>query len=308
MSAGSALSLQLEDQKTTVEDLSRHSVPSLSFEFFPPKTADGLTRLLEVARHLAVYKPEYVSVTFGAGGTTQSGTLDTVKSLLDLGFVVMPHLSCVGMEKGDVEALLTKYQQMGVSKILALRGDLPSGAGAWGDFRYASDLVNFIRQRFGSVFEISVAVYPEVHPASASYGTDIESSVLKIQQGSSSAITQYFFSAQAYAFFVEDLQSRGVDVPIIPGIMPITNYRQLVMFSERCGAEVPVWVKRRLAHYENDPASLRAFGTEVMVRLVQELLGMGVPGFHFYTLNQSLPSQAILDEVFSQESKKGWGV
>jgi methylenetetrahydrofolate reductase (NADPH) len=279
----------------------------LSFEFFPPKSVEGMDKLLSTAQSLSVYQPEYFSVTFGAGASTQEGTLDTVRQLLGLGYHIMPHLSCVGMKESDILHLLDQYKTMGISQVLALRGDLPSGAGMgeWGDFRYASDLVQFIRKQFAQTFKIAVAVYPETHPNSTNAETDLTHTTYKIQQGADWAVTQYFFNAQAYEFFTNSLKERGVNVPIVPGIMPITNYKQLVAFSERCGADVPLWIKRRLVSYEQDEASLKAFGVDVVAHLVYDLVMAGAPALHFYTLNQLAPTQSIIESVWGSQYVSG---
>lgn len=260
---------------------------SLSFEFFPPKSSEGMEKLKAVALSLQAFSPDFCSVTFGAGGSTQSGTLETIKMLIAQGMSVMPHLSCVGMASDEIQALLNQYIELNISKILALRGDLPSGVGAWGDFRYACELVEFIRQTHGQQFEIAVAAYPETHPNSQNYQTDFDFFVHKVNKGADFAITQYFFNPNAFAFFVEDCQRKSLKTPIIPGILPITNFKQMLLFSERCGADVPLWLRRRLMCYEHDEASLKAFGIDVIVELTEQLLMLGATGIHFYTMNQS---------------------
>ena len=263
--------------------------PAFSLEFFPPRDAAAQTRLVEGARQMAQINPHYVSVTFGAGGTTREGTLDTVRTLRGMGWDAAPHLSCIGSTREDLRALLQTYRNEGVRRIVALRGDMPSGMGidSSGALRYASDLVEFIRAETGDWFHIEVAAYPEMHPQASGPEKDLKHFVQKVRAGADSAITQYFFNADAYFEFVDRVQSQGIDIPIIPGIMPITNYTQLMRFSEMCGAEVPRWIRLRLAEMGDDRESIRAFGAEVVTDLCQTLLDNDVPGLHFYTLNQS---------------------
>ena len=268
---------------------------TLSLEFFPPRDAAAQEKLVHSAKTLQGLNPAYVSVTFGAGGSTRSGTADTVRILQKLGFEVAPHLSCVGAERDELARLLDEYRAAGVRRLVALRGDLPSGMGGMtGELRYASDLVRFIRERSGHAFHLEVAAYPEMHPQADSFEQDVEHFVQKVQAGANGAITQYFFNAQAYFDFVERVQAKGIDIPITPGIMPITNSTQLLRFSTMCGADVPRWIRQRLADFGDDRASIRAFGIDVIARLCQDLLDGGAPGLHMYTLNGVEASQAIV--------------
>jgi methylenetetrahydrofolate reductase (NADPH) len=238
-----------------------------------------------------------VSVTFGAGGSTQQGTLDTVLDMAKDGLEAAPHLSCIGSSRESLRAILNEYRSHGIRHIVALRGDLPSGMGAVGELRYASELVSFIRSEFGDWFRIEVAGYPEYHPQSRSPKHDLENFARKVKAGANSAITQYFFNADAYFRFVDDAHKLGVDVPIVPGIMPITNFSQLMRFSEMCGAEVPRWVARRLESFGDDRESIRAFGLDVVADLCRRLVEAKVPGLHFYTLNGSAATKAICERL-----------
>ncbi|WP_322031719.1 methylenetetrahydrofolate reductase [NAD(P)H] [Paraburkholderia sp. J76] len=271
----------------------------LSFEFFPPKTPDGLEKLRATRAELATLKPKFFSVTFGAGGSTQQGTLDTVVDIAKAGIEAAPHLSCIGSSKESLRAILGEYRSHGIRHIVALRGDLPSGMGAVGELRYASELVAFIREETGDAFHIEVAAYPEYHPQARSPRHDLEAFAQKVKAGANSAITQYFFNADAYFRFVDDARKLGVDIPIVPGIMPITNYSQLMRFSEMCGAEVPRWVAKRLESFGDDRESIRAFGLDVVTDLCRRLVDAGVPGVHFYTLNAAAPSKAICERLFA---------
>jgi methylenetetrahydrofolate reductase (NADPH) len=265
---------------------------TFSFEFFPPKTAEGAERLATVWRQLAPLQPRFFSVTFGAGGSTREGTLATVKALHADGLAVAPHLSCIGASREGVRELLEQYRAMGIGRIVALRGDLPSGSGPsqLGPWRYASDLVEFVRAHSGSTFHIEVAAYPETHPQARSPQADIEAFIAKARAGASSAITQFFYNADAYFRFVDELRARGVDIPVVPGIMPITNYAQLRGFAERSAIELPRWIDMRLRSFGDDIASIRAFGLDVVTALCERLLAAGVPGLHFYTMNQATSS------------------
>lgn len=268
---------------------------TLSLEFFPPRDTAAQEKLVRSAKTLQSLHPAYVSVTFGAGGSTRSGTSDTVRTLQKLGFDVAPHLSCMGAGREELTQLLDEYQQVGVKRIVALRGDLPSGmGGVTGELRYASDLVKFIREYSGDTFHLEVAAYPEMHPEANSLAQDIDHFVHKVKAGANSAITQYFFNAQAYFDFVARVQARGLDIPITPGIMPITNSTQLLRFSNMCGADVPRWIRQRLADFGDDRASIRAFGIDVISRLCQDLLDGGAPGLHMYTLNGTEASLGIV--------------
>ena len=268
------------------------SVP-VSFEFFPPNTPEGLAKLRETRRQLALLEPEFFSVTFGAGGSTRDKSLGVVDEIATEGHAVAPHLSCVGATREGIAELLAHWRARGVRRLVALRGDLPSGMVDAGEFRYASDLVAFVRERTGNWFRIEVAAYPEVHPQATSADADLKAFVHKVQAGADAAITQYFFNADAYFRFVDAARAHGVTVPIVPGIMPITNYTQLARFSDACGAEIPRWIRMRLAGFGDDVDSLRAFGHDVVTALCQRLLEGGAPGIHFYTLNQPGPSRAI---------------
>ena len=267
----------------------------LSFEFFPPKTQEGLEKLRATRAQLLPLKPKFVSVTFGAGGSTQQGTLDTVLDMAKDGLEAAPHLSCIGSSKDSLRAILNEYRSHGIRHIVALRGDLPSGMGEVGELRYASELVSFIRAEFGDWFRIEVAAYPEYHPQSRSPKHDLENFARKVKAGANSAITQYFFNADAYFRFVDDAHKLGVDVSIVPGIMPITNFSQLMRFSEMCGAEVPRWVARRLESFGDDRDAIRAFGADVVTGLCRRLVDAGVPGLHFYTLNSAVATRTICE-------------
>ncbi|MFP6557607.1 methylenetetrahydrofolate reductase [NAD(P)H] [Paraburkholderia sp. B3] len=269
----------------------------LSFEFFPPKTPDGVEKLRATRAELATLKPKFVSVTFGAGGSTQQGTLDTVVDIAKEGIEAAPHLSCIGASRDSLREILAAYRSHGIRHIVALRGDLPSGMGEMGELRYASDLVAFIRAETGDAFNIEVAAYPEYHPQARSPRHDLDAFAQKVKAGADSAITQYFFNADAYFRFVEDARKLGVDVPIVPGIMPITNYSQLMRFSEMCGAEVPRWIAKRLESFGDDRESIRAFGLDVVTELCRRLTEAGVPGLHFYTLNSAAATKAVCERL-----------
>lgn len=264
--------------------------PDLSLEFFPPRDLAAQERLVRTAKQLLAMHPRYVSVTFGAGGSTREGTARTVGTFRNFGCDAAPHLSCVGSSRDDLRQILQSYREQGVRRVVALRGDLPSGMGPEaGELRYAAELVAFIREESGDAFHIEVAAYPEMHPQAAGPGEDLAHFAAKVRAGADGAITQYFFNADAYFDFVERARTAGVDVPIIPGIMPITNNSQLSRFSAMCGAEIPRWIKLRLNEYGDDRASIKAFGTEVITDMCRRLLDAGVPGLHFYTLNQADP-------------------
>ena len=266
---------------------------NFSIEFFPPKTPEGAEKLRATRIKLSELQPKYFSVTFGAGGTTQQGTLDTVREILAAGEQAAPHLSCVGGSRASIRALLADFKAAGVSRIVALRGDLPSGYGASGEFRYANELVEFIRAETGDHFHIEVAAYPEVHPQARSPQDDLQAFARKVQAGADAAITQYFYNADAYFQFVEQTQKMGINVPIVAGIMPITNYTQLMRFSDMCGAEIPRWVRLKLASFGDDSASIKAFGLDVVTGLCERLLEGGAPGLHFYSMNQAAPTTAL---------------
>jgi len=269
----------------------------LSFEFFPPKTAEGLDKLRAARDQLLPLQPKFFSVTFGAGGSTQQGTLDTVLELAQDGLDAAPHLSCVGSSRENIREILQRYRSHQIHHIVALRGDLPSGMGEIGAFRYASELVEFIRAETGDWFTVEVAAYPEYHPQSKSPRHDLDNFARKVKAGANSAITQYFYNSDAYFRLLDDSAKLGIDVPITPGIMPITNFSQLMRFSEMCGAEVPRWIARRLESYGDDRASIRAFGLDVVTALCQRLIDGGAPGLHFYTLNNALAARAICDRL-----------
>jgi methylenetetrahydrofolate reductase (NADPH) len=266
---------------------------NFSIEFFPPKTAEGTEKLRQTRAKLATLEPKYFSVTFGAGGSTQQGTLDTVLDIMAEGHAAAPHLSCVGGTRQSIGEVLQHYQQAGIKRLVALRGDLPSGYGGAGEFRYASELVAFIRETTGDWFHIEVAAYPEMHPQARSPQDDLKHFAEKIAAGANSAITQYFYNADAYFQFVEQVHKLGVSVPIVAGVMPITNYSQLARFSEMCGAEIPRWVRLKLASYGDDSASIKAFGLDVVSEMCQRLLAGGAPGLHFYSLNQAQATMAL---------------
>lgn len=272
---------------------------SYSFEFFPTKTEAGHEKLMGVARQLASYNPNFFSCTYGAGGSTRDRTLNTVLQLDgDVGVSTAPHLSCVGDSKDELRSLLSQYKNSGIKRIVALRGDLPSGMGmASGELRYANELVEFIRTETGDHFHIEVAAYPEVHPQAHNFEADLQNFVRKCQAGADSAITQYFFSADCYFYFVERVRKLGVTLPIVPGIMPITNYSKLARFSDACGAEIPRWIRKQLEAYGDDLDSIQAFGTQVVSEMCERLLDAGAPGLHFYTLNQAEPSLAIWNNL-----------
>jgi methylenetetrahydrofolate reductase (NADPH) len=264
---------------------------TFSFEFFPPKTPEGADKLRAVRARLAAVNPAFFSVTFGAGGSTREGTWNTVLEIAQAGLAVAPHISCIGTTRAEVARLLDGYRAQGIRRLVALRGDMPSGAGAGGgDFRYANELVEFIRAHTGDWFHIEVAAYPEFHPQARSAEDDLRNFARKVKAGASSAITQYFYNSDAYFRFVEETQRLGVDVPIVPGIMPITNFSQLARFSDACGAEIPRWVRLRLQGFGDDRESIRAFGLDVVTDLCEQLLSVGAPGLHFYTMNQAEPT------------------
>jgi methylenetetrahydrofolate reductase (NADPH) len=271
---------------------------AISLEFFPPRDIAAQEKLVRSAKQLLALHPAYVSVTFGAGGSTRSGTSDTVRLMQNLGCDAAPHLSCIGATRAVLADILDSYREMGIKRIVALRGDLPSGMGGdAGELHYASQLVEFIRQHSGDWFHIEVAAYPEVHPQAPSASADLDHFIEKVKAGADSAITQYFFNADAYHDFVERVRARGVDVPIVPGIMPITNYSQLARFSNMCGAEIPRWMRLRLTDFGDDKASIKAFGVDVISRLSQDLLDSGAPGLHFYTLNNAEVTMGIWKQL-----------
>lgn len=260
----------------------------ISLEFFPPKTPEGVTKLAAARRELYALQPQFCSVTYGAGGSTQDGTLATVQAILDEGQQGASHFTCIGATRDSVRERLNQFKAMGMRRIVALRGDLPSGyGGSFGEFRYASDLVAFIRAETSDHFHIEVAAYPEMHPQAKNPQADLHAFATKARAGANSAITQFFFNADAYFRFVDEAQALGVDIPIVPGIMPITNASGITRFADACGAEVPRWVRLRLQSFGDDTASIRAFGLDVVTSLCDQLRTAGVPGLHFYTMNSS---------------------
>ena len=265
----------------------------LSLEFFPPKTPEGAEKLRAVRAQLYALKPQFCSVTYGAGGSTQAGTFATVQDILAEGMDAASHFSCIGATRASVRAELQTLKAMGVKRLVALRGDLPSGYGAGGEFQYASDLVAFIRAETGDDFHIEVAAYPEIHPQAKSAQADIEAFVTKVKAGADSAITQYFYNSDAYFRFVDDVYKLGVHVPIVPGIMPITSSTQLLRFSDACGAEIPRWIRLRLQGFGDDTASIKAFGLDVVADLCEQLCNGGAPALHFYSMNQSAATLEI---------------
>jgi methylenetetrahydrofolate reductase (NADPH) len=265
----------------------------ISLEFFPPKTPEGAAKLRAARAQLYALRPEFCSVTFGAGGSTQDGTLQAITEIMAEGVEAAPHLSCIGQTRESIRERLAAYRAAGVRRIVALRGDLPSGYGSGGEFRYASDLVTFIRNETGRHFHIEVAAYPEVHPQARSPRADLEAFVAKVEAGANAGITQYFFNSDAYFRYVDDLHALGVDVPVVPGIMPITSSTQLMRFSDACGAEIPRWIRLRLQEFGDDTASIRSFGLQVVGDLCEQLVHAGVPGLHFYTMNQAQATLAI---------------
>ncbi|WP_305824917.1 methylenetetrahydrofolate reductase [NAD(P)H] [Massilia brevitalea] len=266
---------------------------NFSIEFFPPKTPEGVEKLRVTRRKLAELNPTYFSVTFGAGGSTQQGTLDTVLDIMADGHAAAPHLSCIGATRASIRAILQQFQQQGIRRLVALRGDLPSGYGGAGELRYANELVEFIRQETGDWFHIEVAAYPEMHPQARSPQDDLQNFARKIGAGANAAITQYFYNADAYFQFADNVRKLGIEVPIVAGIMPITNYTQLMRFSDMCGAEIPRWVRLKLASFGDDSASIKAFGLDVVTDLAERLLAGGAPGLHFYSMNQAAATTAI---------------
>ena len=266
----------------------------LSFEFFPPKTPEGAVKLRAVRQQLYALKPEFCSVTYGAGGSTQQGTFDTVAEILAEGVDAASHFSCVGASKASVREQLATLKALGVKRLVALRGDLPSGYGLGGEFHFASDLVAFIREETGRDFHIEVAAYPEVHPQARSPEADLQAYATKVSAGADSAITQYFYNSDAYFRFVDEAHRLGADVPVVPGIMPISSSTQLLRFSDACGAEIPRWIRLRLQAFGDDTASIKAFGLDVVSDLCDQLRHVGVPGLHFYSMNQSVATLEIV--------------
>lgn len=269
----------------------------VSFEFFPPKTPEGAAKLRTVRQALYSRRPEFCSVTYGAGGSTQEGTFATVREILSEGCSAASHFSCIGATRASVRKQLATLKAMGVKRLVALRGDLPSGYGAGGEFQYASDLVAFIRAETGHDFHLEVAAYPEVHPQARSPEADLQAYAAKVRAGADAAITQYFYNADAYFRFVDESRKLGLQVPVVPGIMPITSSTQLMRFSDACGAEIPRWIRLRLQGFGDDVESIKAFGLDVVTRLCEQLRQGGAPALHFYTMNQSVSTLALLDRL-----------
>lgn len=276
----------------------RQASPAYSFEFFPPKTEEGISKLTATSKALAAVKPRFFSVTFGAGGSTRDRTFGTVIELQkSSGIITAPHLSCISSTRENIREMLHGYRDKGINHIVALRGDMPSGMGEAGEFRYANELVTFIREETGEHFHIEVAAYPEYHPQATSPDKDLENFKRKVDAGASSAITQYFYNPDAYFRFIDRCMSVNIDIDIVPGVMPITNYFQLARFSDACGAEIPRWIRKRLEAYGENLESIRAFGEEVVTSLCAQLLDKGAPGLHFYTLNRAEPALAIWNNL-----------
>jgi len=271
------------------------TIPPISLEFFPPKTPEGVTKLAVVRQQLYGLKPQFCSVTYGAGGSTQDGTFAAVKAIIEEGVEAAPHFSCIGASKDSIRAKLAEFKTHGIRRIVALRGDLPSGYGGNnGEFHYASDLVAFIRAETGSDFHIEVAAYPEMHPQSRSPQADLQAYVAKVKAGASSALTQMFFNADAYFRFVDEANALGAAIPVVPGIMPITNASGIIRFADSCGADMPRWIRLRLQGFGDDADSIKAFGLDVIARLCEQLRAGGAPGLHFYTMNQSVATLELM--------------
>lgn len=271
--------------------------PTFSFELFPPKTDEGMKKLQIAARKLVEVEPLYFSVTYGAGGSTRDRTFETVDWLCNEGIETAPHLSCIGLHKEEILEILHRYMDEGIHRLVALRGDMPSGMGDTGDFAYANELVEFIRAETGDHFHLEVAAYPEFHPQAPNAKTDLENFKRKVDAGANSAITQYFYNADSYFNFIESCDKLGMDIPIVPGIMPINNYTQLARFSDACGAEIPRWLRKRLEEFDDDLDSIRAFGLEVVTDMCHRLLEQGAPGLHFYTMNQAELTLTLWDNL-----------
>ncbi len=275
-----------------------------SFEFFPPKTDKGWDKLQGVRNTLAEVDPDFFSVTFGAGGSTRDRTVQTVLDLHKRGVSTAPHLSCVGATRNGIAELLDVYRDNGINRIVALRGDMPSGMGAAGELRYANELVSFIREYSGDTFNIEVAAYPEFHPQARTAEDDLKNFARKVEAGANSAITQYFFNADSYFYFIDRLEKMGVTIPVVPGIMPIVNFSNLTRFSDMCGAEIPRWIRKQLEAYGDDSDSIRKFGEEMVTEMCAKLIAAGAPGLHFYTLNQAEPSLSIWKNLGIGEREK----
>ena len=269
------------------------SLRKFSFEFFPPKTPEGAAKLRDTVKQLAQFNPAFFSVTFGAGGSTQEGTLSAVLDIRAAGHAAAPHISCIGSTRANIRDVIHRYRDEGIRHTVALRGDLPSGMAVAGEFRYATDLVRFIREETGEHFHIEVAAYPEYHPQARRAQEDLKHFVAKVEAGANAAMTQYFYNPDAYFHFVDQVEEMGISIPIVPGIMPIGSFSQLARFSDACGAEIPRWIRRKMEGYGDDTASIRAFGLDVVTDLCVKLLEGGAPGLHFYTLNQAGLSSTI---------------
>jgi methylenetetrahydrofolate reductase (NADPH) len=265
----------------------------ISFEFFPPKTPEGVVKLAAARAELYALRPQFCSVTYGAGGSTQEGTFQTIQAILAEGCEGAPHFSCIGASRDSLRAMLATFRGAGIRRVVALRGDLPSGYGGFGEFRHSSDLVAFIRHETGAHFHIEVAAYPEMHPQARSPQADLKAYCAKVDAGASSAITQMLFNSDAYFRFVEEAQALGATIPVVPGIMPIINASGIIRFADNCGADIPRWIRLRLQSYGDDTASIRAFGLDVITRLCEQLRNGGAPGLHFYTMNQSTATLEI---------------
>lgn len=271
--------------------------PLFSFEFFPPQTPEGVEKLTAARAKLSALNPEFFSVTFGAGGSTRDRTLETVTQIKAEGHNAAPHLSCVGSTRDNIRAILDTYKNIGINRIVALRGDMPSGMGSIGEFQYANELVSFIREHSGDYFHIEVAAYPEFHPQAKSARDDLLNFKRKVAAGANSAITQYFYNADSYFYFMDQCGKLGIDIPIVPGIMPIMKFSQLARFSDMCGAEIPRWMRKTLEGYGDDTESVQAFGLDVVTQLCEKLIAGGAPGLHFYTLNQAKASSEIVKRL-----------
>jgi len=292
-------SSHFSSEPCNVESQKKHS-RQFSFEFFPPKTDEGQEKLRSTWHALAALRPRFFSCTYGAGGSTRERTLQTVMDILDAGFDAAPHLSCIGSSRAELAATLELYRARGIRHLVALRGDLPSGMASAGELRYASELVQFIRQTSGDHFHIEVAAYPEFHPQARSAEDDLQAFRRKVEAGANSAITQYFYNADAYFRFIDACEAMQINIPIVPGIMPIGNFSQLARFSDACGAEIPRWLRLKMQSYGDDSASIRALGLDVVSRLCEQLLAAGAPGLHFYTMNQSAATMAIWKNIENQ--------
>jgi methylenetetrahydrofolate reductase (NADPH) len=275
--------------------MTTENLRTFSFELFPPKTAQGFEKMQQTVKRLLALEPAYFSVTFGAGGSTQQRTFETVDWLCSEGVVTAPHLSCIGSSREEIVQILERYRNQGINRLVALRGDLPSGAGlgGLGELNNANQLVELVREKFGDHFHIEIAAYPEFHPQAISATQDLVYFKKKVEAGANAAITQYFYNPDAYFRFIDDCQSMGIDIPIVPGIMPITNFSQLARFSDVCGAEIPRWLRKRLEGYGDNLEAIQAYGIDTVSRLCQQLLEGGAPGLHFYSMNQAGPSEAI---------------